>query len=81
MLAREPGEAGPHILIFGGVHHVLRPGREQDVDILLRRADLERAKDAMQKAGFVYRRVAGLDAFLDKPIAKARKRGSYYLCR
>ena len=44
----------------------------QDVDILLRCADLERAKDAMQKAGFVYHRVAGIDAFLDEPHGKAR---------
>jgi len=44
----------------------------QDVDILLRRADLERAKNAMEHAGFVYRRVAGIDAFLDEPGGKAR---------
>jgi hypothetical protein len=44
----------------------------QDVDVLLRRADWERAKRAMEAAGFVYRHVAGLDAFLDGPDAKAR---------
>jgi hypothetical protein len=44
----------------------------QDVDVLLRRVDWERAKRAMEAAGFVYRHVAGLDAFLDGPDAKAR---------
>ena len=44
----------------------------QDVDILLRRADLPAAQRAMARAGFVYRRAAGLDMFLDGPNAKAR---------
>jgi hypothetical protein len=44
----------------------------QDVDILLRRADFERAKDAMTAAGFVYRHVKSIDMFLDGPGAKAR---------
>jgi hypothetical protein len=44
----------------------------QDVDIVLRRADLENAGVALEKAGFVYRHVAGLDLFLDGPNAKAR---------
>jgi Uncharacterised nucleotidyltransferase len=44
----------------------------QDVDILLRRADLEAAKAALAKAGFVYRHVKGIDMFLDGPKAKAR---------
>lgn len=44
----------------------------QDVDILLRRSDLERAKEAMEKAGFVYRHAASIDMFLDGPKAKAR---------
>ena len=44
----------------------------QDVDILLRRADLERAKKVLAEAGFVYRHVAGIDFFLDGPQAKAR---------
>ena len=43
----------------------------RDVDILLRRADLEAARQALESAGFVYRRAAslgqpsGLDLFLD----------------
>lgn len=44
----------------------------QDVDILLRRSDLEPAKRALEAAGFVHRHVAGMDIFLDGPGAKAR---------
>ena len=44
----------------------------QDVDILLRREDLEAAKSAMEAAGFIYRRAAGVDIFLDGASAKAR---------
>ncbi len=44
----------------------------QDVDIVLRRSDLEAAKTAMAEAGFVFRHVAGIDMFLDGPKAKAR---------
>jgi hypothetical protein len=44
----------------------------QDVDILLKRTDLEAAKQAFSKAGFVYRHVKGIDMFLDGPGAKAR---------
>jgi hypothetical protein len=44
----------------------------QDVDILLRRGDLERAKAALAGAGFVYRHSASIDMFLDGPGAKAR---------
>jgi hypothetical protein len=44
----------------------------QDVDLALRRADLQAAKDALEAAGFIYRRVAGIEMFLDGPTAKAR---------
>ena len=50
----------------------------RDVDILLRRADLEAAKAALAQAGFLYRRIAelglpgGLDIFLDGPDASIR---------
>jgi hypothetical protein len=44
----------------------------QDVDILLRREDLERAKVALAHEGFVFRHVKGVDLFLDGPSAKAR---------
>ena len=41
----------------------------RDVDILLRREDLPAATDAMEAAGFLYRDVANLDIFLDRPYA------------
>jgi hypothetical protein len=44
----------------------------QDVDILLRRADLEAARSALTKAGFYYRHAKGIDMFLDGPKARAR---------
>lgn len=50
----------------------------RDVDILLRRQDLEAAKAALAKAGFIHRRVAslgqpgGMDVFLDGPNASVR---------
>jgi hypothetical protein len=50
----------------------------RDVDLLLRRADLDSARQALESAGFVYRRAAslgqpaGLDLFLDGPDASAR---------
>ena len=44
----------------------------QDVDLVLRREDLDRACEALAKAGFVHRRSAGIEMFLDGPGAKAR---------
>jgi hypothetical protein len=44
----------------------------QDVDIVLRRIDLSAARTALEQAGFIYRRVASIDMFLDGPDAKAR---------
>jgi hypothetical protein len=44
----------------------------QDVDILIRRADLEEVKAALAPAGFHYRHAASVDFFLDGPNAKAR---------
>ncbi|MFM7803457.1 MAG: hypothetical protein ACKPGK_03050, partial [Verrucomicrobiota bacterium] len=50
----------------------------RDVDILLRRADLEPAKVALARAGFLHRRVRGLgmpggmEIFLDGPEAGVR---------
>src|SRR3990172_3991956 len=44
----------------------------QDVDILLRREDLGRAKASLESAGFVFRHVKSIDMFLDGPDAKAR---------
>lgn len=45
----------------------------QDVDVLLRRADLPAAIAALASAGFTHRHVAGLDLFLDGPDAKPRE--------
>ncbi len=44
----------------------------QDVDILLRRGDLDAAARALEPAGFVHRRVASIEMFLDGPDAKPR---------
>jgi len=44
----------------------------QDVDIVLRRADLPAARKALEQTGFVYRHAANVDMFLDGPDAKAR---------
>ena len=50
----------------------------RDVDIMLRREDMDRARAALEAAGFVHRRVASLgkaasmDVFLDGPDAKVR---------
>jgi hypothetical protein len=44
----------------------------QDVDILLQRSDLEAAKAALVRVGFIFRHAAGIDMFLDGPDAKAR---------
>src|SRR5215475_6855022 len=44
----------------------------QDVDILLRRADLAQAKQVLAEAGFIHRHAASVDMFLDGPDAKAR---------
>lgn len=44
----------------------------RDVDLLLRRGDLEAATEALTKAGFVRRHVAGIEMFLDGSEAKAR---------
>ena len=43
-----------------------------DVDLLVRRSDLDGIKEALGAAGFVYRHAAGLDLFLDGPEGRAR---------
>src|SRR5436189_3588762 len=42
----------------------------RDVDILLRRADLDAAKKALAAAGFVYANVLEIDMFLDGPAGR-----------
>jgi len=44
----------------------------RDVDILIRRSDLDAAKSALLAAGFEYKHTAGLDLFLDGPGARTR---------
>ncbi|HEX5272269.1 MAG TPA: hypothetical protein VFW33_17350 [Gemmataceae bacterium] len=44
----------------------------RDVDILIRRADLDAVRTALEGVGFVYRHTAGVALFLDGPDAKAR---------
>jgi hypothetical protein len=44
----------------------------QDVDVLVRRQDFDAARAALESAGFVHRHIAGIEAFLDGPDAKAR---------
>jgi len=44
----------------------------QDIDLAIRRADLEAAKAALAGEGFSYRHVAGVDMFLDGPNATPR---------
>ncbi len=44
-----------------------------DVDILVRRADFERARLALESAGFVFRHSKSLDMFLDRPDSSPRE--------
>ncbi|HEV2968906.1 MAG TPA: nucleotidyltransferase family protein [Pirellulales bacterium] len=44
----------------------------QDVDVLIRRADFDAVKKALEGAGFRYHHAASIDMFLDGPNAKAR---------
>lgn len=44
----------------------------RDVDIILNECDLERARVALERVGFIYKRAASVSMFLDGPKAKAR---------
>jgi hypothetical protein len=44
----------------------------RNVDVLIRREDLDRVKGTLEKVGFVHRRAAGIDLFLDGPGGKPR---------
>ncbi|HMF11056.1 MAG TPA: hypothetical protein VKE94_02090, partial [Gemmataceae bacterium] len=44
----------------------------QDVDIMIRRTDLEAAKSALEGVGFFYRHVKGIDMFLEGRRGRAR---------
>lgn len=43
-----------------------------DIDLLVRRADLEAIRAALTAVGFVYRHAAGVDLFVDGPEGKTR---------
>ncbi len=45
----------------------------QDVNIIIRRSDLESAQIALERTGFVYRHAAGMDIFLDGANARERE--------
>ncbi len=45
----------------------------RDVDVLIRRADFDAARKALEAVGFVHRKAAGIDLFLDHPTASARE--------
>jgi hypothetical protein len=44
----------------------------RDVDLLIRRADFDRVREALERAGFTYRHAARVDMFLDGVAASAR---------
>ncbi len=44
----------------------------RDVDILIQRADLDKAIESLEREGFIYRHAAGVSRFLDGPKATAR---------
>lgn len=44
----------------------------QDVDVMVRRADFGAVKAALESVGFVHRRAAGIDLFLDHAAASPR---------
>jgi hypothetical protein len=44
----------------------------RDVDVLIRRGDLNAIKAVLESSGFVYRHTASIDMFLDGPDARAR---------
>ena len=73
-------EAGVPYAVVGGnaVQHWVAQVDEsvvrntRNVDIILNRSDLARARKALEQAGFIYRHSAGVTMFLDGPDAKAR---------
>jgi len=44
----------------------------QDVDILVRRADFDAARQALESVGFIYHEIMGVDCFIDGPDGSAR---------
>ncbi|MCI0674258.1 MAG: nucleotidyltransferase family protein [Phycisphaerales bacterium] len=44
----------------------------RDVDVMINRSDFRAAKQALESEGFIHRKVAGMDLFLDDAKAKPR---------
>lgn len=44
----------------------------RDVDVLIRRENLDQVRTALEKAGFTYRQSGGVDLFLEDPNGSAR---------
>jgi hypothetical protein len=69
----------PYVMVGGNAvaAWVARVDREavrntKDVDLLVRRADLEQVINSLQAEGFVYQKVAGVDLFVDGPSGSVR---------
>ncbi len=45
---------------------------QEDVDILIRRADFDRVKVALESVGFIHHELMGIDCFIDGPDASPR---------
>jgi hypothetical protein len=74
------GDAGVPYAVVGGNAVAEWVGRvdeaavrnTRDVDILIRRSDLEAGKTALEAAGFVHCQVLGVDMFLDGPNGRPK---------
>src|SRR5581483_7405094 len=72
------GQAGIAYAVVGGNAVAEWVGRvdegavrnTKDVDILIRRDDLEKVKAALESAGFVYHNLVGIDVFVDGPSGR-----------
>jgi hypothetical protein len=69
----------PYALVGGNAVAVWVATRDEaavrntrDVDVMIRRDDLDRVAEALAAHGFVRRHVAGMDVFLDGPDGKVR---------
>jgi hypothetical protein len=44
----------------------------RDVDVMIRRSDFDQVQEILEREGFTYRHVAGIDVFLDSPDSSVR---------
>ena len=78
--SRALGQAGVAYAVVGGNAVAEWVGRvdeaavrnTRDVDILIRRSDLDAAKVALEAAGFVYCQALGVDMFIDGPTGRPK---------